>query len=72
MSAGLGYLIASLGQFLAGITVAMIHGPKLTLSVCAFLPVLFCAGQAMGQQLERGMTLQQQEGGERSVSSSHL
>ncbi|CAE7831154.1 ABCB1 [Symbiodinium sp. CCMP2592] len=34
MSMGLGYLISSAGQFVAGITVAMIHGPRLTLSVC--------------------------------------
>ncbi|CAE7241240.1 Abcb1 [Symbiodinium sp. CCMP2456] len=61
MSMGLGYLISSVGQFVAGITVAMMHGPRLTLSVCAFLPLLFCAGRSMGQQLEQQMGRQQQD-----------
>ena len=61
MSAGLGYLISSMGQFVSGVAVAMIHGPKLTLSVCAFLPVLFCAGQSMGKQMEENMTVQQRD-----------
>eukprot|EP00913_Durusdinium_trenchii_P018726 g17596.t1 len=58
MSAGLGFLIASLGQFVSGLVVAFLHGWQLTLIVCATLPFLICTGHGFAKQLERQATEQ--------------
>lgn len=51
MAMGLGFLIASIGQFVSGITIAFLHGWQLTLIVCATFPLLACTGHCLAKQI---------------------
>ena len=53
MSAGLGFLISSVGQFCSGIVVAFCHGWQLTLVVLATLPFMMCTAHGFAKQIER-------------------
>ena len=58
MSAALGYLLASLGQTVSGLSLALYTGWQLSLVVCATIPILMCAGHRMGREIERQTALQ--------------
>ncbi|CAE7460723.1 Abcb5 [Symbiodinium sp. CCMP2592] len=53
MCTALGYLIASLGQTVAGFSLALYSGWQLSLVVCATIPLLVCAGHRMGREIEQ-------------------
>ncbi|OLP86924.1 Multidrug resistance protein 1 [Symbiodinium microadriaticum] len=53
MCTALGYLIASLGQTMAGLSLALYTGWQLSLVVCATIPILACAGHRMGREIEQ-------------------
>ncbi|CAJ1399824.1 unnamed protein product [Effrenium voratum] len=61
MSAGLGFLISSVGQFVSGLALAFVHGWQLTLIVISAMPVLICAGHGLSKQIERQMTQQAED-----------
>ncbi|CAE7376068.1 Multidrug resistance protein 1A [Symbiodinium microadriaticum] len=58
MSTALGYLIASLGQSVAGLSLALYFGWQLSLVVCATIPILICAGNCMGKEIEQKTAMQ--------------
>jgi len=59
MSTALGYLISSVGQFVAGLSLAFATGWQLSLVVCATIPILVCLGHRMGKAIEQQFYLQQ-------------
>ena len=59
MSSALGYLIASLAQFVTGLLLALYEGWQLAFVVCAAMPVLMCAGHRMGKEIEHYTAIQQ-------------
>ncbi|CAJ1381111.1 unnamed protein product [Effrenium voratum] len=58
-SAALGYLIASIGQFVSGIVVAFVNSWQLTLIVCGVAPFLVLAGNRLGKEVARQFEVQQ-------------
>jgi len=59
MSTALGYLISSVGQFIAGLSLAFVTGWQLALVVCATIPLLVCMGHRMGKAIEEQFYEQQ-------------
>ena len=59
MSTALGYLISSIGQFVAGLSLAFATGWQLSLVVCATIPILVFVGHRMGKAIEQQFYLQQ-------------
>ncbi|CAE6964952.1 ABCB1 [Symbiodinium sp. CCMP2592] len=59
MSTALGYLISSVGQFIAGLSLAFVTGWQLALVVCATIPILATLGHRMGREIEQGVFDQQ-------------
>ncbi|CAE7173775.1 ABCB1 [Symbiodinium microadriaticum] len=59
MSTALGYLISSVGQFIAGLSLAFVTGWQLALVVCATIPILASLGHRMGREIEQQVVDQQ-------------
>jgi len=59
MSTAMGYLVSSIGQFCAGMSLAFVAGWQLALIVCATIPVLMYAGSRMGKEVQEQTSKQQ-------------
>ncbi|CAK9035219.1 unnamed protein product [Durusdinium trenchii] len=61
MSAGLGFLVCCIGQFVSGITIAFIESWQLSLVACAIAPLLVFAGHRLGKEIEGSYSAQAED-----------